>query len=74
MPNSLCKPYKKQNTEFKLKRSLVNAYVTASVPNTSIQKEEALASIKSFEKLLKNYEIKWAKYQARQILGKLCKF
>tara|TARA_B100000212_G_scaffold217357_1_gene164570 strand:+ start:2230 stop:2454 length:225 start_codon:yes stop_codon:yes gene_type:complete len=74
MPNSLCKPYKKQNTEFKLKRSLVNAYVTASVPNTKIQKSEAMATIKDLEKLLKKYEIKWAKYQARQILGRLCKF
>lgn len=74
MPNSLCKPYKKQNTEFKLKRSLVNAYVTASVPNTKLQKTEAMATIKHLEKLLKKYEIKWAKYQARQILGRLCKF
>ena len=74
MPNSLCKPYKKQNTEFKLKRSLVNAYVTASVPNTKLQKAEAMVTIKDLEKLLKKYEIKWAKYQARQILGRLCKF
>jgi len=74
MPNNLCKPYKRRDTEFRLKRSLVNAYVTASVPNTIQQKQEALGMIKDFEKLLKAYEIKWAKYQARQILGNLCKF
>ena len=53
MPNHLCKPYKRRDTEFRLKRSLVNAYVTASVPNTEQQKQEALVMIKDFEKLLK---------------------